>query len=111
MDIYEFKNELGHSGFEHCRVVDVNSYSEYNADDGVLYEGDIDDAPDNLDDLEITSIDVWYNERTGQIEATIDVNGSPEDEDDGDDFNGEPIDDDAEPRLATDDMEAGQWYE
>lgn len=77
MDIYDFKN-MGHSGFENCRIVDVNSYSEFNCDEGTLFEGDLDDAPDCLEGLEITSIDVWYNEKTKRIEATIDVEGVDE---------------------------------
>lgn len=80
MDIYELKNTMGHSGFEHCRVVDVNAYERDIDYEAVLYEGDIDDAPDGLDDLEITSIDVWYNNAERRIEVTIDVDGKPEDE-------------------------------
>lgn len=121
MDIYDFKN-MGHSGFEHVKIVDVNSYSEFNCEDGTLYEGDIDDAPDCLDDLEITSIDVWYNKDANRIEATIDVDGADEDlygelglgkggPDDGDDPDDGMPADGSEPQLATDDREAGQWLE
>ena len=101
MDIYELKNELGHSGFGYCRVVDVNAYNAGEGQPDALFEGEIDDAPDNLDDLKITSIDLWYNEDARRIEVTIDVDGSPSAEDEGDDFDGEPIDNDA--------MD-GQWY-
>lgn len=77
MDIYEFKM-MGHSGFENCRIVDMNAYNAGEGQPDALFEGDVDDAPEYLDDLEITSIDLWYNEDAGCIEVTIDVDGCDE---------------------------------
>lgn len=121
MDIYDFKM-MGHSGFENCRIVDSAYYQDNSVEvEGVLFMGDVDDAPECLDNLEITSIDVWYNEKAKRIEATIDVDGYDEEvmeelhawreEGDGDnEFDGYPSDG-SEPQLATDDLEPGQWLE
>lgn len=121
MDIYDFKN-MGHSGFENCRIVDAESYS-YAPDEtingGLLFEGDLDDAPECLDGLEVVSIDVYYHEPTKTLMATIDVTGVDEglymelgltQEGDDGDFDGLPLDD-SDPQLTTDPLEAGQWYE
>ena len=77
MDLYDFKN-MGHSGFENVRIVDTKGY-ENGADEEayVLFEGDLDDAHEALDYLEITSIDVYVGE-DGNIIATIDVDGASE---------------------------------
>lgn len=77
MDIYELK-EMGHSGFENCRIVDMNAYNAGEGQPDALFEGDFDDAPDCLDDLEITSLDIEFNEKANQIEVTIDVDGCNE---------------------------------
>ena len=78
MDIYDLKM-MGHSGFENCRIVDVDSYNAGEGQPDALFEGDVDDAPDCLDDLEITSIDLWLNEDARCIEVTIDVDGVDDD--------------------------------
>lgn len=78
MDIYDLKM-MGHSGFENCRIKDVYSYDQPCVKDGELYQGDLDDAPDCLDYLEITSIDVYLNEKTKQLEITLDVEGADDD--------------------------------
>lgn len=75
MDIYDLKM-MGHSGFENCRIKDVDSYSQPRIMDGELFQGDLDDAPDCLDYMEITSIDVYLNEKTKQLEITLDVEGA-----------------------------------
>lgn len=108
MDIYEFK-ELGHSGFDNCRIVDADSYSSPCENDGVLFVGNVDDAPDCLDNCEITSIDVYFNPKTNQLEATIDVDGV--DPDVYLELFGEGDCTDPEVGLATDDRAAGQWLE
>ena len=127
MDIYELKM-MGHSGFETCKIVD-SAYYDGNSEEveGVLFIGDVDDAPECLDDLEITSLDIWFNQRENRIEVALAVDGvdadvlnelhdwrneqDSEDEQDADDeFDGYPSDG-SEPQLATDDLEPGQWLE
>lgn len=75
MDIYDLKM-MGHSGFDTCKIVD-SAYYDGNSEEveGVLFVGDVDDAPECLDDLEITSLDIWFNQKENRIEVTLDVDG------------------------------------
>lgn len=80
MDIYDLRDELGHSGFDHVRIVDVNSYNSKRPNGGLLFEGDLEDTSSldstELDNAEITSIDIDFKSKT----VTIDVDfGSSED--------------------------------
>lgn len=122
MDIYDLKM-MGHSGFDVCKIVD-SAYYEGNSKevDGVLFVGDVDDAPECLDCLEITSLDIWFNQKENRIEVTLDVDGYDDEtmaelhewRDEqvtaGGESDGLPADG-SKPQLATDDREAGQWLE
>lgn len=102
MDIYDLKM-MGHSGFDTCKIVD-SAYYDGNSDEveGVLFIGDVDDAPECLDNLEITSLDIWFNQKENRIEVTLDVDGVDADvldelhewreEQGDDDFDGYPMD-------------------
>ena len=118
MDIYDLKM-MGHSGFEFCRIVDSPHYEGRSSEvDGVLFVGDVDDAPECLDNLEITSIDIFYAEKLKRVLVTIDVSEVDaetldelhqwrDEQDTDDEFEGYPAGRD-EPPSATDDESDGR---
>lgn len=71
MDIYELRDEIGKSGFDNVRIIDSASYEKKRPNNGLLFQGDLDDTYDFdcLSDAEITSIDIDFDNKT----VTIDV--------------------------------------
>lgn len=73
MDIYELRDEIGNSGFDHVRIVDSSSYDKKRPNDGLLYEGDLEGtsalACDSLDNAEIVSIDIDFEKKAVTIDA------------------------------------------
>lgn len=90
MDIYELREEMGHSGFGSVQIMDSASYDCKRPNGGYLFVGDLEDTRDldcsELDNSEITSIDIDYEKKVvtididfGGVESYVDLSKAYED--------------------------------